>query len=643
MNAAGAARAITVGTAGHVDHGKTSLVLALTGIDCDRLPEEKRRGMTLDLGFAHSEIEGARIGFVDVPGHVDYLPNALAGLGGLEAVLLVVAANEGIRPQTEEHLEIARLLEVPKLLVALSKIDLVDREALELRALELEERLARSRYAGSPIYPVSARTGEGLAALSGGLARLARESALPPLDRPARLPVDRVFSLPGRGLVVTGTLREGSIRAGASLEVLPGGRRLRVREVQVHGWTVDVAFAGERTALRLGSAPAETLKRGAELLSPGSARTSRRLLLEVTWLPSSPPLEGPVAVEAFLNAGSALGRLVPAGDQPLGAGQTGLAELRLREPLVLVRGDRLVLRQPSPPRTLGGGRVLDPRYHRPKRELRSQALARLAASTESAVRVWVERSGWSGLPLDELRTRLFLSEEELRNLLRALRQEGRLVASNSLESLQVPIRLFAPESLRTLELHVLERLPALWPDSGGLALPEFERRALPRTARPQGDFHLAWLSARGHFRLERDRVLPPGDSPRAASHPVSRKLLEILERRGLSAARANDLAEEVGVLPGRLSSLLEDLVREGEVLRLPDGWLAHRTASERLRKELRATGWRDFSVPEFKDRFGLSRKLAIPWLEYLDNVRVTLRLGDRRRILDTGAGTGPEK
>ena len=303
-----------VGTAGHIDHGKTSLVFALTGIDCDRWAEEKARGITIDLGFAHLAEGGVQLGFVDVPGHERFLHNALAGLGGIRVMLLVVAADEGVKPQTREHLAICSLLGIPAGLVALTKADLATPDLLELAQLEVEELLAATPFAGAPVLAVSSATGQGIPELKAALLELAaRHAVAAELELPARLPIDRAFHLRGLGAVVTGTLAGGRVRSGDVLELLPPAPgvdgTVRVRSVQVHGQARDEALAGERTSLQLTGAPLESLRRGLQLGAPGAFTATTSLLARIALLPDAPgDVHGFVPVRLHLNAGEALGR-----------------------------------------------------------------------------------------------------------------------------------------------------------------------------------------------------------------------------------------------------------------------------------------------------------------------------------------------
>jgi len=354
-------RAIVVGTAGHIDHGKTALVKALTGVDTDRLDEEKRRGITIDLGFAPLDLEGGvHIGFVDVPGHERFVKNMLAGAGGIDAVLIVVAADESIMPQTREHVEICELLEISSALVAISKTDLVDEETVELVMLEVTEFLEGTRFAGAEILPVSAATGEGLDDLRAALAALAnqvksRDEALIP-----RLPVDRVFTMKGFGTVVTGTLISGGLDLGAKVEFLPSGKAGTIKNLQVHGKSVKHASAGHRVAVNLGGIGKDEIARGETIVPAGSLRPTAVLDLHCSVLPSSPcALEANQRVRFHIGSAEIIGRLQILSGRQIGVGESGFLRIRLEAPTSALVGDRYVIRRYSPMVTIAGGVVLE--------------------------------------------------------------------------------------------------------------------------------------------------------------------------------------------------------------------------------------------------------------------------------------------
>src|SRR5436305_1043960 len=514
-------RRVIVGTAGHIDHGKTSLVLALTGIDCDRWAEEKARGITIDIGFAHLTEGDLQLGFVDVPGHERFLHNALAGLGGVPTMLLVVAADEGVNPQTREHLAVCSLLGIPAGLVVLTKLDLVSSDLLELAQLEAEELLAPTPFAGSPILPVSSTTGQGIPALKAALLDLSVKHALPDEpDRPARLPVDRAFHLKGLGVVVTGTLASGTVRPGDTLELLPRGERVRVRSIQVHGQPRERADAGERTSLQLTGVALEDLARGMQLGLPEAFEVTTSLLARFSRPPDAPaPARGFLPVRLHLYASEVLGRMRPLGAEGIAPGETGPVEIRLQAPVSALRGDRFILRRPSPPATLGGGEILDPRWRRHRGTILQQALTSLQKDLPAALPFWVQEAGERGVEAAELARRLGVPPAEVAKL------------------------------------------------------------------------------------------LPP--SP-------------------------GEAAQTLGAKPQILDGVIRHLVARGQMVKLPSGLLLAASALSGLRQDLLATAWDRFSVADFKDRFGLTRKWAIPLLEHLDSTGATRRVGDDRMVVRPG-------
>src|SRR5215472_9527826 len=359
-------KSIIIGTAGHIDHGKTALVKALTGIDADRLEEEKRRGITIDLGFAHLEMAAAngeklRLGFIDVPGHERFVRNMLAGVGGIDLVLLVIAADESIKPQTREHFEICRLLSIPRGITVITKADLVDEDTLNVVRLEIEEFVRGSFLdAGrSPIVPVSALKGTGLDQLKQEIARLAADVPARDSDALFRLPIDRVFVMKGFGAVVTGTLIAGRIKKEEEVEIFPSRKRARVRGVQVHGASSDQALAGQRTALNLAGVQMEELARGMTLAAPGTLEATQRIEVQLSLLKDAKPLKSRARVHLHAFSSETIAEVALHESAELKPGATALAQLRTADPLLLLPGDRAILRQFSPVVTIGGAIVLD--------------------------------------------------------------------------------------------------------------------------------------------------------------------------------------------------------------------------------------------------------------------------------------------
>lgn len=644
---------LVVGTAGHIDHGKSALVRALTGTDPDRLKEEKARGITIDLGFAHLDAGGVSFSFVDVPGHERFVKNMLAGVGGIDAVLLVVAANESVMPQTREHFEICRLLRVRRGLVALSKADLVDRETVDLVRLEVRELVARSFMDGVPIVAVSSRTSEGLPELRDELVQLSLTADERPGGGATRLSIDRVFSVRGFGTVVTGTLVSGRIGEDQELLVLPQGRRVKVRGVQVHGVRQPEAVAGQRAAVNLGGVEVADVKRGDSLVAEGAFEATRTVDAALELLPSSRPLRHGARVRFHQGTSELLGRVgvaAPAeggADAALGPvvqpGGRAFVRLRLESPAVLTRGDRYVLRSYSPPFTIAGGEILDP--HPPRVKLRSAAalerFERLGHPTLEetgpelgAVAAMIEDGGTAGFAIGDLVRRAGLRPELVDAAIERLEQARSVV--------RVGERLMARPALESLKARLLSALAdhhRALPLSPGLPREEARVRLFGRSGQAIFERVLADFAAEGRIAA--------GESLALASHRVSlsdeearaRDLIEKSYREaGLRPLDAGEVAADAGLSPDLAGRVVRLLTRE-KVLVKVDTLLFHAEALARMKADVAALKRgatqqpARLDVAAFKERYGVSRKYAIPLLEYLDRERMTRRVGDARVIL----------
>ncbi|HEV8580602.1 MAG TPA: selenocysteine-specific translation elongation factor [Thermoanaerobaculia bacterium] len=631
-------RRVIVGTAGHIDHGKTSLVLALTGIDCDRWAEEKARGITIDLGFAHLTEGDLQLGFVDVPGHERFLHNALAGLGGIRVMLLVVAADEGVKPQTREHLAVCSLLGIPAGLVALNKVDLVSPDLVELAQLEIEELLAPTPFAGSPILPVSSTTGAGIPELKAALLDLAARHAAPAdPEKPARLPLDRAFHLKGLGVVVTGTLASGAVRTGDTLEILPRGERARVRSIQVHGQPREQAETGERTSLQITGVALEELTRGMQLGTPEAFQATTSLLARFTLLPDAPAaIRGFVPVRLHLYASEVLGRMRPLAEGGLAPGETGPVEIRLEAPVSAVRSDRYIIRRPSPAATLGGGEILDPRWRRHRGTILRQALVALQGDLRAALAFWVQEAGERGVEAAEIARRLGLPPARVAAQLAGIAAGQRLI--------EVPEgpgrarRWIAPAAVqrvterarRVLKEHFQkDRLADSMPKA------EAVRRILRGRGAELADVYLGWLEAQKVLAVQGDQVALPGRSAQLTGEEsrLSAAVVERFERAGLAPPSPGEVAQELGAKPQILDGVIRHLIVRGQLVKLPSGLILAAAALAGLRQQLLDSSWERFSVADFKDRFGLTRKWAIPLLEHLDSTGATRRVGDDRLIV----------
>jgi selenocysteine-specific elongation factor len=622
-------RAVVFGTAGHIDHGKTSLVRALTGVDCDRLPEEKRRGITLVLGFAplpdpRGELE---VSFIDVPGHERLVHTMIAGAGGIDRALLVVAADEGVMPQTREHLDILGLLGVRGGVVALNKADLLDPELVSLRRDEVVAVLGDGPLAGAPVIACSAADGSGVAALREALLECARGvTREEERQRPFRLAVDRSFTLPGIGTVVTGTTRWGRVRPGDELLALPSGRRLRVRGVQVHGSGREEAGPGERTALRLAGASVAELPRGEQLLGDGPWRPVSRLALEVTTIDAAVPLAERDVVWLHLLASRTPARVERVWPSPLLPGGRGRAVVRLARSVFAAPGDRVVLRRPSPALTLGGGVVLeaDPPRLRRREAARLAELADPRRDLGAAVERWIADAGLAGADLHELAARAAVVPAGLEPAL------GRLAAAHRVVAVPgSPPVLLGPATLAGLEAAAR----ALIGGAGALGVPlaELAARLVPAEAGRVRDFLVEELHRRGVLRVVGGRAVAADAEP--LEDPLAARVEAAFREAGFAAPSPAEVARSLGAKGPVVEGIVRFLVEQRRLARVGGKWIVHRAALDGVAASLRAWGVESFEVAAFKERFGLTRKLAIPVLEWLDSQRVTRREGDRRRVL----------
>jgi selenocysteine-specific elongation factor len=618
---------IIVGTAGHIDHGKTALVKALTGIDADRLEEEKRRGITIDLGFAHLQLTPSlRLGFVDVPGHERFVKNMLAGVGGIDLVLFVIAADESIKPQTREHFDICRLLEIPRGVIALTKADLVDDDILGLVRIEVEELVAGSFLEGAPMAPVSSVTGAGLEGLRQALARVAAEAPEKDASGHFRLPIDRVFTVKGFGTVATGTLVSGSVAKEQEVELYPAGRRLRVRGVQVHGTTADRAVAGQRTAVNLADIEPAGLARGDALSEPGVFRAVKQVDCRLQLLPTAKPLKhrAPVHFHSGTAEIEAQVRLLE-GTAPLQPGSAAYVRLVLRDAALLLPADRFIIRMFSPVVTIGGGVVLDVAVAVGAAGKAACARLDVLASADAAERIaLLVRETPFGMGMADLVARTGLVEPEIA----AAAGRAPLIAIAQPQPWYVDGTWFQAARGRLVEaVREFHRKNPLQPGIAKLDL------------RPAGapPFVLdALLTDAG------GEIVAEGDTVRLRGHTLvlnqdEQQAREAIERAfqqaGLAAPAVAQVLAKSGVEPARARSLLQILLRDKHLVRINDELVVHHSAIAELRRMLEERKPARFNVGTFKEWTGVSRKYAIPLLEFLDRERITRREGEERLIL----------
>jgi selenocysteine-specific elongation factor len=618
---------VIVGLAGHIDHGKTALVKALTGIDADRLEEEKRRGITIDLGFAHLQLTpNLRLGFVDVPGHERFVKNMLAGAGGFDLVLFVVAADESIKPQTREHFDICRLLEIPRGIVVITKCDLVDDDMAGLVKLEMEELVAGSFLDGAPVAPVSSTTGAGLDALRTEMARVA--ASVPPRNAGGhfRLPIDRVFSVKGFGDVVTGTLISGAVEKEREVEAYPSGRRLRVRGVEVHGDRTGRATAGQRTALNLAGAGSADLARGDVLSEPAKFHAVRQLDCRLHLLNSAKPLKHRAPVHFHSGTAEIEAEVRLFGTTVLKPGATAYARLVLREAALLLPGDRFIIRRFSPVTTIGGGVVIDIGERRYRKTDDIAARLDALSSPDAAARVaWLVRESRYGAPLSELVARTGLLESEIASAAR----KAALIVIPQPDPWHVD-----PAWFQAARAHLVQ------------AVRDFHRANPLQPGIPRQDLRNAVLPDSPIFLLDAllaaaKEIAVDGETARLTTHRVALKedeeqaraaIERAFETAGLAAPAVFEVLAQSGVEAARARTLLQQLLHERRLVRIGADLVFHQSAIARLHQLLAARKGERFSVGAFKEWTGISRKYAIPLLEFLDRERVTRREGDERVV-----------
>ena len=636
---------IIVGTAGHIDHGKTALVKALTGTDADRLKEEKERGITIDIGFASMDIDDVHFGFVDVPGHERFVKNMLAGAHGIDIVLLVVAADEGIMPQTREHFDICRLLEVKGGLVAITKSDVADKELADVVEEEVVDFVKGSFLEGAPIVRVSSKTGEGTQELAQALLALAGQASDRDQTAIPRLPIDRIFSVKGFGTVVTGTLIAGRISTGDELEVIPSdGLRTRVRGVQVHSQQIQTAHAGERTAVNVQGLEVSDLARGQVLVSAGRLQATSMIDVRLRLLPSARrAIKSRTRVRLHSGTEEVIARVVLLDAPELEPGSTGLVQLRLEQPILILPGDRFIIRSFSPAVTIGGGMVIDAQPHKHRKRDVEDA-CRLLNQLENAsdlerIGLLIETAEESGVTTTELAARTGLPDHALLRAIQSLVDSQRITSTD--EGTKTLVARPAFESAIGRMIGIVAKYHQKAPLERGISREELRER-LGSKIRPDV-FRMLVLAASGTSKLLSER-----ETVRLPTHQVSLSADETAIKDELAAMFASASLQTVSLEEAaaavsrkhvidkqRVMRFAQMLISSGDLVRVAD-LVFHKTTLEKLRTQLQGFKHEhgpQIDVASFKDLTGVSRKYAIPLLEYLDRQRVTRRKGDTREIL----------
>jgi len=632
---------IILGTAGHIDHGKTALIKAVTGIDTDRLKEEKLRGITIELGFASIDLpSGQHLGIIDVPGHEKFIKNMVAGATGIDIVAMVIAADEGVMPQTREHMEICTLLEIKQGLVVLTKTDLVDEEWLELVIEDVNEFTRGTFLEGKPVMPVSSVTGQGIPEFIKTLDELSAVTPSRSVKSLFRLPVDRVFSIKGFGTVITGTLISGHVKTGDTVMIYPSGITSKVRGIQAHNQSVSIAEAGMRTAINFQGLEKASVQRGEVVSSPGALRPSYMLDVSIHFLKSNKkPVKNRTLIRFHTGTSEIPGHVVLLDKDEIIPGETTVAQIRLDSPVAVVSDDKFVIRSYSPVRTIGGGQILNPlpqKHKRFKKSISEGLKTLITQPPEEIIAYHVDNSGYKGISFSNLKIMTNIPEKQLDNALQKLmsiktvkcadRENKIYIHKNCYENLNKKISFFLENYHRTNPLKAgmpKEELKSKLP-SAGLKL-----------------FNLML-----DMMIKNKEVVSEGETVRLSSHTVSlggdqaevkKKILTTYLKSGLCPPYFKDLSKTLDIDAKRAKDVLMLLIEEGLIIKTKEELYFHVEVVNSLKKRLVdfLLTHGEITTPQFKEMTGTTRKYLIPLIEYFDSKNVTIRIGDIRRLRST--------
>lgn len=623
---------VVLGTAGHIDHGKSSLVKALTGIDPDRLKEEKERGITIDLGFADLQYsDGLTVGIVDVPGHEKLVRNMLAGAGGIDIVMLVIAADEGIMPQSREHLSICNLLKIQSGLIALTKTDLVEKDWVNLVSDEIRNFVKGTFLEGAEIVPVSSRTGENLTLLKEKIKELSLKVKPKLFNGIFRLPVDRVFTLKGFGTVVTGTALSGSISIDEPVEILPSGIHSKVRGLQSHGKSIKTARAGQRVAINLSGVDKDSLKRGDAVVIPGRFSQTKIIDASIELLKEAPALKNRSLVHFHTGTAEVTARILFYDTDALAGGQKSYCQFRLQEPVIALAGDRYIIRRFSPVETIGGGAILDPYpFKRKKSEGAGDLSIFERGSLDEKISLKIKKSGNRGIPLLTLEGWIHADAEALKESVRSLKQKSEIIQFDELLIHNNEVHAMQETIIKILrDFHKKNPLK-----------PGMLKEELRAHIKIEPKVFALLISSMKTVVLDKEMV-------RAAEFKISlseadegaqKKLLNALEQAGFQPPSRDDLSQSLSISLKQLDDILKLMVKQGSVVRISDSIYISGTAHKKMLDCLRDFFSKkpELTVAEFRDLLGTSRKYALPFLEYLDLQKITMRVGDVRKFLLKG-------
>jgi selenocysteine-specific elongation factor len=631
-------RHVIVGTAGHIDHGKSALVKALTGIDPDRLKEEQQRGITIDLGFAHLDLGDVQVGFVDVPGHEKFVKNMLAGVGGIDFVLLVIAGDESIMPQTREHFDICRLLGVGAGIVVINKTDLVDPDMIELVQEEVEETIQGSFLEKAAIIPVSSKTGAGIEKLKKAIHDLALAVRSRPTHKMLRLPIDRAFSIHGFGTVVTGTLTSGEIQKDQEIALIPGGLKAKVRGLQVHGMMTNRAIAGQRTAVNLQGIDLAQVERGMVIAPPGIFRSTQILDVRLMLLPGAKPLKNLIKVRFHQGTIEVLARVALIGQDALTPGETGYAQLRLDTPVFCLYGDAFIIRQFSPTITIGGGIILhpNPSKHKSTDKPMLAALQGLdRGDLPEKIPILLATNVKRAMNLNELNSLLGLPGPEITKICSDLAKSGKLVMLPA----PAPI-LVLPPVIESLKKETLEQIHSFHKENAlqkGISREELRKRFYDDLPLEVFRFCLDELVAKKKISILEEAVSLYGREVQLSSEAqqIRQTIEAFYQKAGYQPPQISDIQNQIPANPEEIRRIFFWMIKEKILIKLSDDMVYHRATLESIKSQIKGkfNPGAKFGVAEFKELFDITRKHAIPLLEYLDREKFTRRIGNDRILL----------
>lgn len=621
-------RYVILGTAGHIDHGKSSIVKALTGIDPDRLKEEKERGITIDLGFADLTYpDGLTVGIVDVPGHERLVRNMLAGAGGIDLVLLVIAADEGIMPQSREHLAICNLLKIKAGLIAITKADLVEKDWLELVADEIKDFVKKTFLEGAEIIPVSSKTRFNLDVLKGKIGEVARRVEPKPVKEIFRLPIDRVFTLKGFGTVVTGTLISGSVSVDDLVEVLPSGITSKVRGLHSHGMPIQTAYAGQRVGLNLQAVDKEDLRRGDVVVAPDSFIPTRVMDTRIELLNDVPSLKNKSPVHLHLSTSETIARVILYGRDELKPGESCYCQLRLDEAVVPLSGDRFVIRRFSPVITIGGGTVLDPSPLRRRRKEGTEDLQVLETGTlPDKIAVKVKKSGIHGADISSLSGWIKAETPSIKDSIKQMKEHHRVV--------QLENKLFHADIYNAVS-QIIKGTLNDFHNKNHLS-PGMPKEELRTHTKVTQEIWNSLLISLNDVIVDKDLVrLRDFKIASSSESQTSGRIFNTIEKAKFQPPTKEELSEALSIPQKEVTDILKLMSKEGKLVRINDSMYITTAVYDEMMYLLKAFFAKkpEMAVAEFRDILGTSRKYALPFLEYLDSNKITLRVGDVRKLL----------